>query len=250
MKLDDFLECKKVRCVKGVDEYNKGNEYRFSIGIEVTDNYGNDVFFKLDEFIRYFEPVIDDMSKSDDEIDTTQNSVEASDIQATNELDNQPMGTRTVSEPKFKVGDKVYLPVLENVCTIDKAGKVITSDGDYFCDISDDHTFGFCHATQENYELLCKLYPHIEFEQPPKELKGSDLCRAMLEKGWKYVLCYVSAESDKQAVETKSEPTPIYGVKHSRFLCGYDSSVSFAVPFDPRTGEPLTEAALTGGNDD
>lgn len=31
-------------------------------------------------------------------------------------------------------------------------------------------TTNICHATQENYELLCKLYPHIEFELPHKEI--------------------------------------------------------------------------------
>ena len=92
--------------------------------------------------------------------------------------------------------------------------------------------------------MLCNLYPHIEFEQPAKELKGSDLCRAMLDKGWKYVPCYVSNTSDKNAVEL-DDCGVIYTVNHNgNFQDGYGETWCHVVPFDPRTGEPLTEAVL------
>ena len=103
-----------------------------------------------------------------------------------------------------------------------------------------------CHATPENHALLSKLHPHIKFEAPPKELMGSDLCRAMLEKGWKYVPCYVHDGSDDEAINRKH----YVSVKNETPRSGYNFSGTgandwkYAVPIDPRTGEPLTESVL------
>lgn len=89
------------------------------------------------------------------------------------------------SNPKdkqeFSVGDKVYKYGETDVKTILEVFE------NWYMSISNyphrvNHE-SICHATQENYEMLCKLYPHIEFEQPTKEITGSDLCRAMLDKG-------------------------------------------------------------------
>ena len=258
MKLDDFLKCKKVRCVSNDYDFNEqGKAYKLhGLRVFITDETGCKAFLPIEDF----EPVLDSAENPPQDMKLTPEFEAVEPVLSDNSVNIQ-------DTPKFKVGDKAYFPRLSNkLCVIgkgqeddyvdeingSKALAEMHSDLDFVYDKKTnswlwggkDCAPQLLHATQESYELLCKLYPHIEFEQPPKELKGSDLCRAMLEKGWKYVLCYVSAESDKQAVETKSEPTPIYGVKHSRFLCGYDSSVSFAVPFDPRTGEPLTEAVL------
>ena len=142
------------------------------------------------------------------------------------------------------MGDKVYYGSAYRILTIAEF------DDDGW--IRPDRWVGFindkqcCHATPENYELLCKLYPHIEFEQPPKELKGSDLCRAMLEKGWKYVPCYVHDGSDDEAINRKH----YVSVKNGTPRGGYNFSSTgandwkYAVPIDPRTGEPLTQAVL------
>ena len=72
-------------------------------------------------------------------------------------------------EPKFKAGDKVYIPNIKNICTIREDGKVITSNGQYYCDLSDSYDLCFVLATPENHALLSKLYPHIEFERPPTQ---------------------------------------------------------------------------------
>ena len=149
------------------------------------------------------------------------------------------------SEPKFKVGDKVYYRAYADICVVSDVSDLgeVQIKGwreDYY------NSKYFCHATQENYEMLCNLYPHIEFEQPPKELKGSDLCRAMLEKGWKYVPCYVHDGSDDEAINRKH----YVSVKNETPRSGYNFSGTgandwkYAVPIDPRTGEPLTEAVL------
>ena len=103
-----------------------------------------------------------------------------------------------------------------------------------------------CPATQENYEKLCSLFEGIDFEQPPKVLTGSDLCRAMLEKGWKYVPCYVHDGSDDEAINRKH----YVSVKNETPRSGYNFSGTgandwkYAVPIDPRTGEPLIQAVL------
>ena len=147
----------------------------------------------------------------------------------------------------FKVGDKVYYGNENRILTIAEF------DDDGW--IRPDRWVGFinnkqcCHATPENYALLSQLYPHIKFEQPPKPLTGSDLARAMLDKGWKYVPCYISDSSDTHALERQTRNAAVIIGTHkdhpSFFIYGSGKSFIYhAVPFDPRTGEPLTQAVL------
>lgn len=154
------------------------------------------------------------------------------------------------AEPTFKVGDKVYYGSEYRILTIaefDENGWIRPEGW-----IRLDRLVGFindkkcCHATQENYEMLCKLYPHIKFETPPKELTGSDLARAMLDKGWHLVPCVVSDVSDSDALNNDNcclVDEWWVGSFDSCFNSG-DYSYKYAVPFDPRTGEPLTESIL------
>ncbi len=226
MKLDDFLKCKKVRCVKAYDDCLKiGKEYNVidvNVEIKIKDDEGGFLYWESDSF----EPVIDDMSKS------AENPLQGAEL--TPEFE--------VVEPKFKVGDKVYIPNIKNICTIRDDGKVITSNGQYYCDLSDSYDLCFVLATPENHAILSKLYPHIEFEQPPKELTGSDLCRAMLEKGWNLVPCVVSDTSDNEAL-LNDDCQLIDEWYNGYFECN-GNRFKYAVPFDPRTGEPLTESIL------
>ena len=217
MKLDDFLKCKKVRCVEVDDDFlTVGKEYDVldrCIEIKITDDEGFSFWFDSD----YFEPVLVDNS----EVKTQDNSVNIQDT------------------PKFKVGDKVYFDLSGRIAVINK----LDGSNDFSINnsgISEGLMKSVCLATPENYALLSKLYPHIEFEQPPKELKGSDLCRAMLEKGWKYVLCWVSnyGEDMRGAIDF------VYSRNHSGQFKAGGGNFNHAVPFDPRTGEPLTEAVL------
>ena len=68
----------------------------------------------------------------------------------------------------------------------------------------------------------------------------------MLEKGWKYVPCYVHDGSDDEAINRKH----YVSVKNETPRSGYNFSGTgandwkYAVPIDPRTGEPLTQAML------
>ena len=153
MKLDDFLKCKKVRCVEG--NYSHGlirDKVYDVISTEYKEFFGK-LFIKIDKngigtsyLSDFFEPVLD----------SAENPLQ--EMKLTPELE--------AAEPTFKVGDKVYIPNIKNLCTIRNDEKVITSDGKYYCNLSDSHDLCFVLATPENREMLCKLYPHIEFEQP------------------------------------------------------------------------------------
>ena len=220
MKLDDFLKCKKVRLLTdGYTNLNKGSEYNLvRLEVVISNNAGIEGRYPLDDF----EPVLD----------SAENPLQ--NIELTPEFE--------AVEPTFKVGDKVYYGNENRILTIAEF------DDDGW--IRPDRWVGFinnkqcCHATPENYALLSQLYPHIEFEQQPKPLTGSDLARAMLDKGWKYVPCYVSNTSDKNAVEL-DDCGVIYAVNHNgNFQDGYGETWCHAVPFDLRTGEPLTESVL------
>ena len=176
----------------------------------------------LEMFLKDFTPVINnDMSKYDNEIDINLNSVD--DVNTT-----------------FKIGDKVYKFGDADVKTILEVFK----DGDM--NLSNyPHSVNYetiCHATQENYEMLCKLYPHIQFELPPKQMAGSDLCRAMLDKGWHLVPCVVSHISDSEALN--NDNCCLVDEWCVDYFESDGCQYKYAVPFDPKTGTPLTEDIL------
>ena len=184
----------------------------------------------LEVFLKDFTPVINDnMLKSDSEIDISLNSVD--DVNT-----------------NFKVGDKVYKfgdADVKTILEVFKDGYMNLSNYPHLANHE-----SICHATQENYELLTKLYPHIEFELPHKEITGSDLCRAMLDKGWHLVPCVVSDISDSDALNNDNcclVDEWWVGSFDSCFNSG-DYSYKYAVPFDPKTGIPLTEDVLNDIN--
>ena len=222
MKLDKTLNFKKVRCVKGYDDCLEiGKEYNvidISVDIKVKDDRGEFLYWESD----YFEPVIDELSKS------AENPLQ--DMKLTPEFETE------ASEPKFEVGNKVYFGFSKNIEEIERfldswGGIYAKSKSGNFCPLKT-----CCHATQENYELLSRLYPHIKFDQPPKPLTGSDLARAMLDRGWQYIPCYVSnygeSEAQKPCIVRKFS-------SNGQFVSEFEF-YNNAVPFDPRTGAPLT----------
>lgn len=256
MELNDFLKCKKVRCVKAYgDCLTVGKEYsvlNIRMEVEVRDDEGGKYYWESD----YFEPVIDDMPKS-----------------AENPLQGVELTPEFEAVPKFKVGDPVYFPRLSNkLCVIgegqeddyvdevngSKALAEMQSDLDFVYDQKTnswlwdekDCAPQLLYATPENYALLTQLYPHIEFEQPPKELKGSDLCFEKLRNGKKLVMCAVSDLSDEKAIKRLQDgdycirvikdcdPTPYH------FIDTHGIRHGFAVPLNDETGEPLTQAVL------
>lgn len=248
MKLDDFLKCKKVRCVNGVAGITTGKVYDV-IGLDenyvhVIDDDGKETHY----WYCRFEPVLDSAENPLQEMKLT------------------PEFETEASEPKLKVGDKVYYPSFSHEICIIRLGVsddliTLPNDDTILAAIGTDLGFSYndkekiwewgcgksapaiCHATPENYKMLCKLYPHIKFEAPPKPLTGSDLARAMVDKGWFIVDCYVSAISDEDALRFRTKRMQVALFGDGLFTDGV-KQFPFAVPFDPRTGEPLTESIL------
>ena len=145
--LSDFLKVEKVRCVSknAEDNLTIGKKYKVThiiFGLQSDNNAKG--FYDFDSF----EPVIE----------SAENPLQ--DMKLTPEFETE------ASEPKFKVGDRVYYGNENRILTIAEF------DDDGW--IRPDRWVGFinnkqcCHATPENYALLSQLYPHIKFEAPTK----------------------------------------------------------------------------------
>ena len=180
-------------------------------------------FITIENVLKDFTPVPNnDVSKSDNEIDISLNSVD--DVNTT-----------------FKVGDKVYKygeTDVKTVLEVFEYGYMQISNYPYRVNHE-----SICYATQENYEILCKPYPHIEFEQPPKEITGSDLTKGMFERGDFAVVCKCSDTSESSAI-TFSPLRLIVGYRNGRFEENNGKFWNYAVPFDPKTRIQLTEDVL------
>ena len=211
--VNDFKAGMKVRCVNNSHaDLLVGKEYEVLSAGKYTVYIIDDSGDKWNYRINCFEPVIETATQANDGVDST--------------------------VAKFKVGDKIYCNVLDHIETVKEVlnDKVLFSVNEDYMTVST-----CCYATQENYEMLCKLYPHSRFEKPPVILKGNDLCRAMLDKGWKYVPCYVSNVGEKEAEEWQYEEL-VTSFKNDKFTA--NDYWKYAVPFDPRTGEVLTDEVL------
>ena len=141
----------------------------------------------------------------------------------------------------FKVGDNVYKFGETDVKTI-----LEVFENGYMNISNYPHRVNhesICHATQENYEMLCKPYPHIEFELPPKEITGSDLTKGMFERGDFAVVCKCSNIGEISAIAS-SPLRLITEYSKGRFLDNTGHLWEYAVPCDPKTNLPLTEDVL------
>lgn len=73
------------------------------------------------------------------------------------------------------------------------------------------------------------------------ELTGSDLARAMLERGDEYVVCLVSKVADSHAINHREHTTLIeQWVERDGFYNYRSQDWGHAVPVNPATNEPLT----------
>ena len=167
-------------------------------------------------FLKDFTPILNnDMSKSNSEIDISENSVD--DVNT-----------------NFKVGDKVYKfgdADVKTILEVFKDGYMNLSN----CPHSVNHE-SICHATQENYEILLKLYP-------PKETTRSDLTKEMFKRGTFAVVCKCSDTSESSAI-TFSPLRLITEYSDGYFEENNGHLWKFAIPYDPKTGIPLTEDVL------
>ena len=244
--LSDFLKVKKVRCVDGVAKITTGKVYDV-IGLDetcvhVTDDDGEEACY----WYCRFEPVLDSAENPLQGVELTPEFEAAEPVLADNSVNIQDIGTDILDTnadikdtPKFEVGDKVYYSTDKEIYTIseidsENSGLAYLSQNDDDWDTNAILKF-CCHATQENYEMLCKLYPHIEFEPPPKPLSGDDIVKAMLKKGIKNVLC-LWGNGDKIIIDRLSYKGGLMSTN-----CNI---VGGLTPIDWYTGEPLTESIL------
>lgn len=95
------------------------------------------------------------------------------------------------------------------------------------------------HATPENKEKLEALYG-VAFQKPPTKPTSRDIIQALLNSGQKYVPCYVS--SGIVAPNGGSYLDFIVCVHNDgRFYNQLGGGWKYATPFDPKTGQPITE---------
>ena len=152
---------------------------------------------------------------------------------------------------KFKVGDKVYCPVLgpkvytvvrgrkdsDTVYPIQVTNITFTDDGKLY---PQDTVGRLIHANEDNRLMLEKLYG-IEFEKLPREVSGNKIVQAMLERGDYCVPCWVS--------DGNPQPRSTHDIEFITYVdpdLDYVTSINgtgwnYATPFDPRTGGAITE---------
>ena len=225
MNLDDLLKVNSVRCVKTKvhEDLVEGEIYKVEGFNDETIKIVGRNGFNSWHNKNLFEPVPNnDMSKPNSEIDISENSVD--DVNTT-----------------FKVGDKVYKygeTDVKTVLEVFEYGYMQISNYPHRVNHE-----SICHATQENYEMLCKLYPHIEFEQPSKEITRSDLTKGMFERGDFAVVCKCSDTSEIMAI-AMSPLRLIVGYSDGYFEENNGKFWKFAIPYDPKTEIPLREDVL------
>lgn len=129
------------------------------------------------------------------------------------------------SEPKFQVGNKVYKYGETDVKTV-----LEVFEGGYMRISNYPHRVNhevLCHATPENHAVLSKPFPAIEFEQPPKELAGTDLAKALIKKGWVGFNCLCGNSGDGGAITD----TIITGINNDGQFTAIDGQLfSSAIP--------------------
>lgn len=154
---------------------------------------------------------------------------------------------------KFKVGDKVYCPIvgtkvytLTESCTSaaplllpvgDDVGTIrINVDGTMY---SKEAAPSIFRATKENYELLSKLYPEVEFTKPPVPPTPAEVITKMLADGWAFVSCFV--HNLKSRTTLGSCVALVSGVDDNGYFVVNGYTCYYAQPFDPRTGKLIVD---------
>lgn len=102
-----------------------------------------------------------------------------------------------------------------------------------------------CTFPPFEFELIGEGYDTTNWqnsliERESKELTGSDLCRAMLARGDKYVMCLVSDDSQEDALLDGRSST-ISSITDNGCFDGCDFTWLYATPINNQ-GEPLTAA--------
>lgn len=209
MKLDSILKIKKVKFVGASDsQLTNGKHYTILGATDKSCIIVDDNECEIWAGINDFEPVLDSAENQLQNIELTP-EFEAVVPHVSYSSNNDTY----VGEPKFKHGDKVYAPSIgAKIYTLKDVGDGLCYPMRIDCSYDEDHEFTkdglitaeglsvLFLATELNHALLSQLYPYIEFEQPPKELKGSDLAMALIKKGWVGFNCLCGNSGDKNAI--------------------------------------------------
>lgn len=175
-------------------------------------------------------------------------------------IDNLTLGQikqmcKKIDMREFKVGDKVYFPRYSTrIQTVRADG--FTSSPHYKIAVCAD---GYCetflpngkmlsfvelpqifHATEENKAKLEALYG-VEFEKPPVKPTSKEIVQEMLARGDKYVCCWVDDFDENPTADNSWDYITDYMDDYYPFTISNGSGWKYATPFDPRTGEPITE---------
>ena len=213
MNLNDLLKVNSVRCIKTKvhEDLVEGEIYDVEgfndETIKIVDRNGYSSWHNKN----LFTPVPNnDMSKSDNEIDISKNSV--GDVNTT-----------------FKVGDRVYKygdTDVKTILEVFENGYMNISNYPYRVNHE-----SICHATQENYEMLCKPYPHIQFEIPKEKTlaeKRYDVIKKLYDSGDIVVVRYEDYESSMirvgilESLDSLEYPYPYTVVKNWKFAYAVD----------------------------
>lgn len=152
----------------------------------------------------------------------------------------------------FKVGDKVYFPKMNNgVLTLAKrtnseyplkvileggAVRSFTTDGKHFYHDANPTIFP---ATQEWYDKLVHIYPDLE--APPKRKELKEIIQAMLNDGWKNIVCYVSDSEPNPNIHNTRFPLVVNAIEDGEFYVRNGYKWEYATPFDPKTGKTIVD---------
>ncbi len=104
-----------------------------------------------------------------------------------------------------------------------------------------------CTFPPLEFELIGEGYDATNWqnsliERESKELTGSDLCRKMLERGDKYVMCLVSDSSQEDTL-LDGYSAAISSMTYNECFYGYDFTWLYATPINNQ-GEPLTASEV------
>ena len=130
MKLDDFLKCKKVRCI---NRDNRGyhqrclteNKVYDVIGaifgqLKIRNDNGDNIWYDM----TCFEPVLDSAENPPQNIELTPEFEAVEPVLADNSVNTQDNSVNIQDTPKFKVGDKVYFGTFGEVKTVSEVGRL------------------------------------------------------------------------------------------------------------------------------